>query len=90
MRPAFDPNPRHIFGFASGLSAVALWAVIGADMWARAQALGPICGERGLLDHCPLCWPAAALTAISVASLLARPSGALMLRAARAPRPDGT
>ena len=70
---ALFSDPLKLAGLGCGLSAAGLWGTIGADLFARAQALGPICGGRGLLDHCPLCWPAAALTAFSLASLLARP-----------------
>lgn len=61
----------------SGLGALALWTAV---LWNELPRLayGPICGEAtGLFGHCPLCAPAAVLTAISLAGLatMARRSG---------------
>jgi len=64
----------------SGLGALVLWSAVLAQAWPRLTALGPICGEpQALLGHCPLCWPAAALTAVAIA-------GAVVLASRRAGR----
>lgn len=61
-RPLFETITLH-----SGAGGLALWLAV---LWNEAPrwAYGPICGEaRGLLDHCPLCAPAAVLTLVSLA-----------------------
>jgi hypothetical protein len=53
---------------ASGLGAAGLWLGVLVTQWDRLTAYGALCAESvGLLGHCPLCYPAAALTGLSVA-----------------------
>lgn len=59
------------FALHSGLGAVALWLGVLFNEAPRLAAGGAICGETGFfLGHCPLCWPAAALTAVSLAAIV--------------------
>ena len=64
---------------ASGLGAAGLWMGLLATQWDRLTAIGVICSESvGLLGHCALCYPAAALTVLTAvlaaASLRRSPS----------------
>jgi hypothetical protein len=55
----------------SGLGAGALWLGVLFNAAPRLAAGGTICGEPTfLLGHCPLCWPAAVLTAVSLAAII--------------------
>lgn len=59
--------PMEAITLHSGAGAMLLWLAV---LWNEAPrwAYGPICSEAtGLLGHCPLCAPAAALSAISLA-----------------------
>ncbi len=59
-------SPLETITLHSAGGALALWATV---LWNEAPkwAYGPICGESvGLLGHCPLCYPAAALTLVSL------------------------
>ena len=46
-----------------------VWTSVLALAWPRLMLAGQICSHahQGLLDHCPLCYPAAALTVVGVA-----------------------
>jgi hypothetical protein len=53
---------------ASGLGAAGLWLAVLITQWDRLTAYGALCAESvGFLGHCPLCYPAAALSLLSVA-----------------------
>jgi hypothetical protein len=45
-----------------------LWAGVLTLAWPRLSLFGQICTQahQGVLDHCPLCYPAAALTAVGL------------------------
>lgn len=68
-------------GAASAVVASALWLKILADAWPALFVEGPICGQP---QHCPLCGPAWAFSAVSVLVLSASVS---MARAQGAPSP---
>jgi len=56
----------------SAAGASILWLGVVVREWPRLTAFGPICGEaQGLLGHCPLCFPAAALTGLALAGAVA-------------------
>lgn len=60
-------TPVETITLHSAAGAMALWLAV---IWNQAQMspFGPICGEAdALLGHCPLCLPAALLTAVSLA-----------------------
>lgn len=64
-QPAIDQ-----LALSSTFGAIVLWTGVLASEWFLSPADGVICGEPvALLGHCALCWPAAALTAISAVSL---------------------
>ncbi len=59
--------PLEAITLHSGAGALVLWFAV---LWNEAPrwAYGAICSEaQGLIGHCPLCLPAAALTVISLA-----------------------
>lgn len=52
------------------LGALALWLGVLVREWPQLVTWGRLCGEPlSLFGHCPMCWPAAALTVVSVAGL---------------------
>lgn len=54
------------------LGAILLWSGILVREWPILAAGGPLCGEpNSLFGHCPLCWPAAALTGMALTLLIA-------------------
>jgi len=63
----------------SALGAAALWIGVVVREWPQLTAYGRICGETAaLFGHCPLCYPAAALTLVAftgAAILLRRDTG---------------
>jgi len=63
----------------SALGAAALWAGVLVREWPQLTSLGRLCGEaQSLFGHCPLCFPAAALTIVAfagAATLLGRDEG---------------
>ncbi len=63
----------------SALGAAVLWIGIVIREWPQLTAYGRICGETvALFGHCPLCFPAAALTIMAfagAATLLGRDTG---------------
>lgn len=63
----------------SALGAAALWIGVIVREWPQLTAYGRICGETvALFGHCPLCFPAAALTIVAfagAAALLGRDAG---------------
>ncbi|MFZ4606414.1 MAG: hypothetical protein ACOYM5_09165 [Caulobacter sp.] len=63
----------------AALGAAALWIGVIVREWPQLTAYGEFCGEPlALLGHCPLCFPAAALTIVAfagAAALLGRDSG---------------
>jgi hypothetical protein len=68
VRALAKTPPLETVTLHSGVGALVLWLAVLANEWPRLTALGRICGEpRALLGHCPLCWPAAVLTAVALA-----------------------
>lgn len=63
----------------SALGAAALWIGVLIREWPQLTADARLCGEAvALLGHCPLCFPAAALTIVAfagAAALLGRDAG---------------
>ncbi len=60
------------------IGALVLWVGVLVREWPQLVTYGRLCGEpQSLFGHCPMCWPAAALTVVSVAglSLLAARNG---------------
>jgi hypothetical protein len=60
------------------IGALVLWTGVLVREWPQLVTYGRLCGEpQSLFGHCPMCWPAAALTVVSVAglSLLAARNG---------------
>ena len=60
------------------IGALVLWMGVLVREWPQLVTYGRLCGEpESLFGHCPMCWPAAALTVVSVAglSLLAARNG---------------
>lgn len=54
----------------STFGAIALWVGVLVREWPQLTTYGRLCDEAsGILGHCPLCLPAAALTAVSVTGL---------------------
>ena len=52
------------------LGALALSLGVLVREWPQLDSYGRLCGEpQSLFGHCPLCWPAAALTVVSIAGL---------------------
>jgi hypothetical protein len=59
-------------GILLGAGGAMTWAAILIREWPRLMYAGQICGERdGLLGHCLLCAPAAAMTIGAVLALAA-------------------
>jgi hypothetical protein len=73
VKTAVRPAPPALELLAS-FTALALWTAILIREWPRLTAPGPICGEphMSLLDHCPLCYPAAAATLAAMALIIRR------------------
>jgi hypothetical protein len=54
----------------STLGALALWLGVLIREWPQLTAYGVFCGEpQTLFGHCPLCFPAAALTVVAMAGM---------------------
>jgi len=55
----------------STLGAIVLWMGVLIREWPVLATGGVMCGEpEGLLGHCALCWPAAALTGLALTLLI--------------------
>lgn len=56
----------------STFGALALWLGVVIREWPRLTIYGRLCGDDSqyLFGHCPLCWPAAALTVVALAGLV--------------------
>lgn len=63
----------------SALGAAVLWIGVLVREWPELTAFGRLCGEaQTLFGHCPLCFPAAALTIVAfagAAALVGRDAG---------------
>lgn len=56
----------------SAAAASALWMGVVIREWPKLSTFGAICGDTGaFLGHCPLCYPAAALTGLALAGAFA-------------------
>lgn len=56
----------------SAMGAMALWIGVIAREWRQLTTYGGLCGESlALFGHCPLCFPAAALTITAFAGAAA-------------------
>lgn len=65
-RPALEQAALH-----STFGAIILWTGVLIREWPLMTAGGVLCGEpEGLLAHCALCWPAAALTGVAFTLLI--------------------
>lgn len=70
VRALVSPPALEQIALHSTLGAIILWSGVLYREWPTLAAGGVLCGEpNGLLGHCALCWPAAALTGIALATL---------------------
>lgn len=56
----------------SAAGASILWLGVVIREWPKLSSIGAICGDSSaFLGHCPLCYPAAALTGLALAGAFA-------------------
>jgi hypothetical protein len=66
----FPPGEFLVLSAASMIGSLLMASIAWAHMYAFKAAYGAVCGSgAGLLIHCPACYAAAALLALSLSSL---------------------
>ena len=71
VRALIPPSALEQAALHSTLGAIVLWSGVLIREWPLMATGGALCGEPdGLLGHCALCWPAAALTGVALTLLI--------------------
>lgn len=71
VRALVSPSALEQAALHSTLGGIVLWTGVLIREWPLLTAGGVMCGEpEGLLGHCALCWPAAALSGVALTLLI--------------------